>query len=104
MKATLLVVGAGTNQSSDVLHTVVAVRWLTELSLERPADDVSRAEADGKSCRKHDATEEDREGQQQYAAGDAEVIQGHGDSDEQHEPLGGEAEQPGRLDLHVDGA
>ena len=48
--------------------------------------------------------EQDRKCQPENAPADAEMIERHRHSDQQHEPLDPEAEQPGRLDLHVDRA
>src|ERR1700681_1418967 len=70
-------------------------------ALERAADDLAGAEADGEREGEDDAAEEDAEGELDDVAADSEVVEHHGGGQDQDHPLDPEREHAGVAELGV---
>ena len=70
--------------------------------LQRPADQVAGAQADGEREGEDDATEEDSEGKFDHYATDFEVVEDHGGGEDEDQPFDAEREEARVVELLVD--
>ena len=75
-----------------------------DVALERTADEVAGAKANGKRECEDDATEEDAERQLDNDTADLEVVEDHSGRENEYKPLDAEREETGILELCIDGS
>ena len=71
------------------------------MAFERPAYEIARTQSHRERKRKHDSSEQNAEGQLDYVAADLEMIENHGRSQHQHQPLDSEREKARVLELRI---
>ena len=73
-------------------------------TLPGPADEFLGTQSNRERHGEHDASERNSKSQFDDFAPDSEVFHRHGAGEDQDKPLHADADQPGRLQLHIDGA
>ena len=72
------------------------------VAFQRAAHEVARSQPHSQRKRKHDAAEENPEGQQHHAAADFKMLKHHGGGQNEDQPLDSERQEPRVLKLRID--